>query len=602
MCGIVGIVDRAQRTIPTERIARLTETLKHRGPDDSGVFVEGSVALGHTRLSILDLSHAGHQPMQKAGVTLVYNGEIYNFATLRQELVSKGATFRSRSDTEVVLEAFLNEGAEAFARFEGMFACAIYDARDHKLYLARDRFGIKPLFVYEDDDSLLFASELRTLLADAAVHTTLDPEAIREYFQLHYIRHPKTPFTSIRKVKPGTVEIFDLRRRTHRYVTLPSDATEPITIERQRAVEQTRALLEESVAAHMVSDVEVGVLLSGGVDSGMIGAIAAQKSDKPLHAFSVAFQNEALFDESAYAKAVAKRYGMRHHIVYAEMHALDEQLDRAVATMDEPLADSSVFLTHAISAYAKEHVKVVLSGLGGDELFGGYNRHRAWILQRYLRRIPGIEMLHNLERRFATDRTSPLGNRIRLITKLLASVGEDANETYGRMIAYLPLQTIDLGIRDGALEEVLRYDRDYYMCDNLLAFSDRISMAYGLEVRTPFLYRPLAAFAASLPEHYKATWRDQKIILKQAAEAYMPKSAIYRRKQGFAAPVERWLRHIGKEHCRAMIDCELVDAFIAPYRIEEDIEAFFDRRIDRSMQLYAAIVLTRWHQSMKEYA
>ena len=601
MCGINGVISKQHVQIRQHSIEKMNKTLNHRGPDDHGVYLQEHIGLGHTRLSILDLSSAGHQPMIYDEKVIVYNGEVYNFKEIRNALVEEGIVFHSESDTEVILKAYAFYGIEFVNQLNGMFSLAIFDPQKEKIFLIRDRYGIKPLYLYEDTETIIFSSEIKSILTQN-VKVSIDKKAIEEYFQFHYIRHPRTPYNEIQKVEPGYIYEIDVHSFKVEKIQYYSIDPEPDTgIDFETASEKCEEILADSVKLRMISDVEVGLFLSGGVDSSLITALAAECTERKLKTFSIAFKGVSdFFDESKYALEIAQKYGTDHKVLYMDFNDLLNDLDTIVAHMDEPLADSSVFLNYQLSKLTKEYVTVVLSGLGGDELFGGYNRHQAFLIQKKLQNMKFLKFFSKIDL-LGSTRTGRYGNTIRHLAKLLDSVGENANETYLKTISYHFLNSYDLGISHYKLENILLYDTKYYMSDNLLNFTDKMSMMHSLEIRTPFLDYRLVDYAFSLNPVFKASLFEKKIILKKIAEKYMSKDSVYRRKQGFAAPIEIWLRKMGRRETEKLMDLYILKQYIDIKLLEEDIFLFFNKEIDRSMQIYAYIIFSKWHHHVQSY-
>ncbi len=598
MCGINGIIYKDCRKVKREDIEIMNETLKHRGPDDKGVFLHKNVGLGHTRLSIIDLSRNGHQPMKINEYIIVYNGEIYNFKELKKEYF-KNEKFLSNTDTEVILRLFIKYGISILSKLNGMFAFCIYDIKKGKIYLARDRFGIKPLYLYEDKEKLIFSSEIKAILKITKDY--LNKEALKQFFQFHYIFNPYTPFKNIKKLTPSSYLEIDLNswntvNKTYYQIAENSEITDEKT-----AIEKVEKILENSVQKRLISDVEIGCFLSGGVDSSLITVFASKNVDKQLKTFSITFKNlNNFFDESEYAKAVSKKYGTKHFEFSINFEDVFKNLEEIIYHLDEPLADTSIFLNYYISKYTKEYVKVSLSGIGGDELFGGYNRHQAFLIAKRLKYLRFLRSLLSKIEILGTGRTNRLKNYIRLIYKLISSLGNTADETYLNMISYNRLNDRNLGITDYTLKEILKFDLKHYLSDNLLNFTDKMSMAHSLEVRTPFLDYRLVNTAFSIGDFLKTTFFEKKIILKKLASKYIDKNIVYRRKQGFSAPIEIWFRQKGEEAIKNLIDFKHLSQIIDKSIIEKDLYQFFHRNKDKSLQIFSYIVFSIWYKLNRE--
>ncbi|BBG66793.1 asparagine synthetase [glutamine-hydrolyzing] [Hydrogenimonas sp.] len=550
----------------------------------------------------MDLSDAGHQPMESDRCVIVYNGEVFNFRQIRERLVSEGMHFHSDSDTEVVLRAYEQYGMDSLKMFNGMFAFALYDKQARKLFLVRDRYGIKPLYLYRSHSQLCFASELKAIVGLDGVSVHLNKEAITAYLQFHYIPHPQTPYEEIVKLTPGSYCEIDTDTLVCDVVRYDTPSYEPVEnrLTLQEAADRTETLLQDAVSLRMIADVEVGSFLSGGVDSGVITAMAAAHTGKPLQTFSVGYRDADLFDESAFAMRIARRYGTKHHRLVADFDAVYDRLEEIIVSMDEPNADTSVFLNFFLAEETKRHVSVALSGLGGDELFGGYNRHRAFVWGKYLSYLPK-GLAGSLISRGRSDRTSRWGNRMRQLGRLLHSLDRDPAASYLKMISYQQLITPEIPVRRYRIEEVLKYDLTYYMSDNLLALSDRMSMAHTLEMRVPFLDYRMVSHAFALASKYKTSLWQSKIVLKKVAEKYMDHDMIYRRKQGFAAPIEQWLRREGQERISSLTDISFLSRFLPEACIRDDMYRFYVLGQDRALQIYSYLVLSLWYRLHKEY-
>ena len=566
MCGIVGITAvaaQAQRAW----LAIGRDAMTHRGPDDAGEWwsADGRVGLAHRRLSIIDLSPAGHQPMHDASGTLsiVFNGEIYNFADLRDELIAKGHGFRSHSDTEVILAAYREWGTACLARFNGMFAFALFDARQQTVFLARDRAGEKPLFYHQAGGVLRFASELKALLADPALTRRIDPTALDCYLAMGYVPGERCMLQGFNKLPPAHALLFDLQTgqaKIWRYWQLPElEATSSRPVDEAALLDELEALLENAVRRQMVADVPVGVLLSGGVDSSLITAMAVRSSSQ-VQTFTIGFPGHGKLDETEHARLIAKHFGTRHTELMAE-DATADLLPRLARQFDEPMVDSSMIPTFLVSQLVRQHCTVALGGDGGDELFGGYGHYsRLQWMQRKLGPIPrplrkGVS--------FVAKRFLPLGfagGNIR--TWLMASSEDlrhslpliasyfDATTRAKLMAAYSGFELVAECIRHGRvpqhsdlIQRATRMDFANYLAEDILVKVDRASMLNSLELRAPLLDYRLIEFAfGKVPSHLKATAQDKKILLKRLTARVLPPEFDRQRKQGFSIPLGEWLK------------------------------------------------------------
>lgn len=564
MCGIVGI---ASRTVVAERrwLTAGAEAMRHRGPDDEGEWwsESGKVGLGHRRLAIIDLSPAAHQPMPDASgeFCIVFNGEIYNYLDLRNDLLKRGHVFHSESDTEVLLAAYREWGADCLGRLNGMFSFALYDGRKNRVLIARDRAGEKPLFYSLANGELRFASELKALMADNSVSRRIDPEALDCYLAMGYVPGHRCMLTGFRKLPAAHALMFDLASassRVWRYWQLPA-LTGPAggnQAGEAGLLDELDALLEDSVRRQLVADVPVGVLLSGGLDSSLIAAMAA-RSGQPVKTFTIRFPGFADYDESEHAHLIARHFGTAHVELDAGTATVD-LLPMLARQVDEPMADSSLFPTFLVSRLAKQHCTVALGGEGGDELFGGYLHYgRQLRMQRKLRMLPAGLRLCAAK---AAEAMLPVGFRGR---NWLQQAGFDAASGVASSGSYFDRSLRrKLMVRDNEwplaaeairaksipaevdlLQRSTRYDFESYLTDDILVKVDRASMLSSLEVRAPMLDYRLIEFAfGRVPSNLKATVRDRKVVLKRLAARVLPPEFNRHRKQGFSIPLASWLR------------------------------------------------------------
>jgi asparagine synthase (glutamine-hydrolysing) len=550
-------------------LRRMTDILHHRGPDDSGLHLGPGIGLGHRRLSIIDLS-GGHQPLfnEDGSVAVVYNGEIYNFQALARELANRGHCFRTNCDTEVIVHAWEEWGEACVERFRGMFAFALWDENRQTLFLARDRLGIKPLYYATlADGTLLFASELKSLLVHPELPREIDPRAVEDYFAYGYVPDPKTIYRGVAKLAPG--ELLTLRRgeaapRLRQYWDI-TFAARPKTDERE-VCEELIHRLREAVEIRLVSDVPLGAFLSGGVDSSSVVAMMAGLSDDPVDTCSIAF-SQADFDESRHAAAVAERCNTRHHVQTVDANAFD-LVERLAGFYDEPFADSSAMPTYRVCALAREQVTVALSGDGGDELFAGYRRYRWHDYEERVRgRVPEAlrrPLFGFLGAAYPKLDWAPKPLRAKSTFQALA---RDSIEGYFHSVAAVPdplrhrlysegmrrelqgyhaVEVVQGHMRNAPaehhLERVQYADFKTYLPGDILTKVDRASMANSLEVRVPILDHVFVEWAAGLPVDLKMRAGEGKYILKKAVEPFIPNDIIYRRKMGFAVPLADWFR------------------------------------------------------------
>jgi asparagine synthase (glutamine-hydrolysing) len=609
MCGICGIAS-TRGAVDPGRLAAMSATLVQRGPDSDGTFVEGAVGLAARRLAIIDLA-TGDQPIsnEDGRITVVQNGEIYNYRELRQELERAGHRFSTSGDTEVLVHLYEEHGERFADRLRGMFAIALWDSERGRLLLARDRYGIKPLYYREADGELAFASELRAL-----PRGEIDLDALDAFLAFNSVPGPLTIFREARKLQPGHVLIWkEGRSELLRYARpAPVPADEVRGDDEAELVEELRARLRDSVRAHLVSDVPVGVLLSGGIDSSVLAALAAEDLSEPLRTFSIGFE-ERSFDELGDARLVAERYGTDHHeLVLRPDAAL--LLPKLADAFDEPFADSSALPTYLVSQLAAGEVKVALSGEGGDELFGGYYTYTADLLAeragwtaRFLR--PVVERLPSSSARASFDYKAKRFVRAAHLPPLERHHGwkeifsPDARaELTGPRDAFDPVDLLRARFEETAEAELLARLQDVdlgtYLVDDLLVKTDRASMAHSLEARVPFLDSVVTNFALSLPSRHKVRGLRKKVLLRKAAEPLVPGELLGRRKRGFSIPAAAWLRGELEPFARDTLSPDTLrrQGFFRPEVVTRLIDDHVAGREDLSRQLWSLLGFTLWHE------
>ncbi len=617
MCGICGTYDFTHaRPAQRELLERMNATLVHRGPDGGGCHIDGPAGLAARRLAIIDLAR-GDQPMLAAdgAVCVVQNGEILNHLELRAELESDGVSFRTRCDTEVLLHLYLREGPRFVERLRGMFAVALWDRRERQLLLARDRFGIKPLYYELADGRLAFASELKALLRQPSFSRELDADALHSFLAFNSIPAPLTIFRQGKKLPAGHLLLCGPEGVTVSRYARPAPAAQA-DLRRESAdslAEELRERLRESVSAHLLADVPVGVLLSGGVDSSVLAALASQSSARRVSTFSIGFK-ERSFNELELAREVARRYGTDHHELVVSPD-VDELLPKLVAAFDEPFADSSALPTYLVSELAAQHVKVVLSGEGGDELFGGYETYAADRLAERIgpiasRLAPLVELLPSSSRRVSLDYRAkrfvraaalpPLerhhgfkeifseGQRERLLAPDWRAPAADPLDPWRARFAETAgapllarLQDVDLGI---------------YLADDLLVKTDRMSMAHSLEARVPYLDTAVSELALALPTALKVRGLSKKRLLRQAARPLLPEGILRARKRGFSIPAAAWLRGELKPLAQELLAPARLRAqgYFEPAFVSGLLEDHCARREDYSRQLWGLMSFSLW--------
>ena len=586
----------------------MSATLVHRGPDSEGSFVDGGIGLAARRLAIIDLEH-GDQPLanEDGTCTVVQNGEIYNYAALTHELERAGHRFRTRCDTETIVHAYEQWGLDFAERLRGMFAVAIWDARERRLVLARDRFGIKPLYYRAVDGELAFGSEL-----DALPRGEIDPAAVDAFLAFNSIPAPLSIFREIRKLPAGHLLVwheggFELRRFAR-----PGPLALREGEDEAELLEECRGRLRDSVRAHLVSDVPVGVLLSGGVDSGALAALAAEESREPVRTFSIGFE-EASFDELPGARAVARRYGTRHRELVVRPDAA-LLLPALAETFDEPFADSSALPTYLVARLAAEDVKVALSGEGGDELFGGYYTYVADLLAERLggvaaRARPLVERLPTSTRKASFDYKAKRFVRAAHLPALERHHGwkeifspDERAELTGRQPAWEPLTPLRERFAETEGHDLLTRLQDVdlgtYLVDDLLVKTDRASMASSLEARVPFLDTVVSNFALSLPAAQRVRRLQKKRLLRRAVEPLLPREVVHGRKRGFSIPAAAWLRDELEPFARETLAPETLSrqGLLRPEPVRRLLDDHAAGRADLSRQLWGVLALTLWYE------
>ena len=572
MCGISGIISY-KNYCDIDYISSMINDIKHRGPDGSGVFEfkhkSFTLGLGHRRLSILDLSPKGNQPMHYLNLTIVYNGEIYNFREIRKELISYNYTFCSECDTEVILKAFHKWGIDCIKKLNGMFAFSIFDRESNKLFIARDRCGVKPCFYYKKDNLFLFSSELKSFHKHPKFEKIIDTNSLGLYFQYGYVPEPFTIFKNTYKVKAGTFLEIDLIRNNileEQYWNISSFYEMPrLKINLLEASEELENLMKSSFDYRMISDVPVGVFLSGGYDSSLVTALLQKNSTSKINTFTIGF-NEKDFNEAHFAKEISQRLQTNHHELYCTQRDALSLLPRLSEIFDEPFGDSSSIPTILVSQLAKESVSVSLSADGGDEIFGGYSKYtkclhyRDKILAypRNLRKsiasimgmldpnqIPFLKSQYNFDTKYSKFRNILNSFGIEHILKYTSQHLSDGQVNILLNNEYVSSTTnfdSNTSLIEDDLSKIMNLDFKTYMVDDILTKVDRATMSVSLEGREPLLDYRLVEFAAQLPCQLKIKNGNKKILIKDIVHKYLPKEIMDRPKKGFGMPVGKWLK------------------------------------------------------------
>ena len=628
MCGIVGFVNADGRSADRELLGRMNDAIIHRGPDDDGVHVDGFLALGMRRLAIIDIG-GGHQPMFSPDrrYAIVFNGEIYNFLELRQDLESRGERFETDCDTEVLLRLFQLQGADCLQHLRGMFAFAVWDSMERELFIARDRVGKKPLlYAHLSNGDLVFGSEFQSLLQHPGISREIDPDAIDSYMSFLAVPAPRTAFKDIRKLEPAHwMRWKDGRIESKRYWT--PDFSKKIAITENEAVEETTNVLREATRLRMISDVPLGAFLSGGVDSSIVAALMAGETHTPIKTFSIGFEEQD-YSELKYARMVARHIGAEPHEFVVRPNAF-ELLPTLVAHYGEPYADSSAIPTFYVARETRKHVTVALNGDGGDESFAGYERHAAMLVAEWYRRIPNPLRKIFIESAIALLPGSELRrSRFRDLKRFIKAANLPASERYFRWTSTFPKDELDVLYTDsfkarlsgigpwdlqskwldaesrnshiGRLDSVLLTDLMTYLPTDLLVKVDIATMANSLEARSPFLDHKVIEFAASLPENIKMSRFQTKSLLKKVAANLVPREAVYRRKMGFGVPIGDWFRGEMKGFVREMLLSEksLNRGVIRPEMLKRYVDEHTSAEKDHAFKLWTLLMLELWFESV----
>jgi asparagine synthase (glutamine-hydrolysing) len=625
MCGVCGVWNFGNgEPVEPKIVEAMTRQMKHRGPDDEGFYIDGSLGLGHRRLSIIDLE-TGHQPLHNEDRTIwiVFNGEIYNYLSLRDKLVKAGHQFLTSSDTEVLVHAYEEYGDEFVEMLNGMFAFAVWDSASQRLLLARDRIGIKPLYYAEWSGRFLFGSELKAILAYPGIPRNIDHLALNQYLAFEYVPTPRSIFQNIRKLPPGRLlKVENHQVHVHQYWDLRLGLSEKSV---PRAVDdyvtELREILEKVVCQEMVSDVPVGVLLSGGIDSSAVAAMMVRKNPGGVKSFSITFDDKT-FDESKFARVASRHLGTEHHEMNLSPEMALNLIPRVVDFLDEPLGDSSIIPTYCLARFVSEHVKVALGGDGGDELFAGYSTLQAHKLDEYYRRLlPGpirhrvmpwivdklpvsfgnISMDFKLRRFVSGQGESPIVRHHLWLgsfdpdqrRSLLKASGDgyekdvdDLANSYAR----------DCGAQD-LLNQILYCDMKLYLEGDILPKVDRASMANSLEVRVPLLNATLVDFAEKLPHKLKIYGLNTKFLLRRAIRELLPASIYSRKKKGFNMPVAEWLTGPLRPLAEDMFSESRLkrQGLFEPSFVRTLFDEHLSRRKDHRKVLWTLLVFQLWY-------
>jgi asparagine synthase (glutamine-hydrolysing) len=624
MCGIAGIVSAAAGDrIEASTIHRMCESIVHRGPDDEGIFVKDGTGLGMRRLSIIDLA-GGHQPVfnEDRSIWVVFNGEIYNFPELRADLEKRGHRFYTHTDTEVIVHLYEDLGADCVKKLRGMFAFALYDERQGKLLIARDRLGIKPLNYALSNSRLFFGSEIKAILAVAPELASVNHQALLQYMYFGYVPDPITSFLPIQKLPPGHLLEFSAGEvQVRQYWDLPEYNTHRPRSE-EECLEELEWRLAEAVRIRLIADVPLGALLSGGTDSSTVVALMARASSKPVKTFSIGFSHDD-FNEAQYARIVAKRFGTDHHELVLEPNVV-ETVETLTSSLEEPFGDSSMLPTYYVSCMARKHVTVALSGDGGDEIFAGYDRYGIHVRRQIFERIPQWAWHMYREQIYPVLPKNMRGR------KFSYNVSLPWRQRYVDGISFIPAFERDLpilsdefreSVRTGGNPEEVMYryfeqapakdpvsqmlyvDTKTYMVADILTKVDRMSMATSLEVRVPILDHLFLEWVTGLPAEWKLRGKDQKYILRKLAERVgVPREALYRPKRGFALPLVHWMRNELKDLIMtALLEPRTIQrGYFNRAGVEQLLDEHFRGRRNHSDSIWRLLMFELWHRNYLE--
>ncbi len=626
MCGIYGFfhLDKS-KAANSSILEAMGKTLVHRGPDDSGHLTSRYAALGHRRLSIIDLSEHGRQPMsnEDGSVWIVFNGEIYNFQDHIETLKAKGHRFRSHSDTEVILHLYEEEGIACLDKLNGMFAFVLWDKKKDEIYLARDRAGIKPLHYAEVGGQIVFASEIKALLKHPAVSRQIDLEALNEYLSFEYVPAPRSIFADIKKLLPAHfIRVRNGKKKLERYWR-PSYTASAIRRSEEEYSEEFHEILKRSVKRHLISDVPLGVFLSGGVDSSSVCALMREITPGNIKSFNITF-NEASFDESVHSRRVAEHLGTEHHSRALDVQKALDLIPETMNYLDEPLGDASFIPTFLLSRFTREHVTVSLSGDGPDELFAGYPTYSAHRAALFYERLPrslkrGIEWMigrlpvssanlsfeYQLKKMLAgMSESSPVrrnyawlgsfgaSDKAGLLSPQVAAALRGSNEYQAAEDYFASCASTDF------LEKLLYCDQRFYMQDDILVKVDRASMASSLEARVPFLDREVLDFAARLPSSLKLKHLTTKYLLKKTMKGRLPADILHRKKKGFGIPLAQWFRSQLKPLLLEKFEEGKIhrEGIFEPSAVTRLLREHFENKKDNRKQIYTLLNFELWHE------
>lgn len=627
MCGINGLLALNKVENLSEQLTAMNNLIIHRGPDANGEFVaiedQYSIAMGMRRLSIIDLN-TGNQPIYSEDLSkvIVFNGEIYNYQILKDQLINQGCVFKTNSDTEVILKLYEKEGVKSFGKLDGMFAFSIYDKTIEKIYIARDFFGEKPLYYSQTKVGFIWASELKSIIGILTSKPEINTTSLSLYFQLTYIPAPFTIYNDIHKLEANHYIELDCKKNSHSIIEIDKVIIKFNTQSKKEAVTLTKDLVKKSVLSRSISDVPLGTFLSGGVDSSIVSVCLAQQQEKKIDTFSIGFDKKS-FDESDKSRLVSKLINSNHHEFIISEKDLSANIDEIILNFDEPFADSSALASFLVSKKTKDYVKVALTGDGGDEVFGGYNKYYMGKLnQKYTSLIP--QSIHrtglSLANKLLTSNEDSRGLKFKA-NRLLNSINYEGDFYYN---------IISLGYNESELKEIFQpkvyipYVLDYYKDSNLaksnsinnfraidkqlslegdmLVKVDRTSMLASLECRAPFLNKELWDFTNQLPDSYLINGWDKKHILKEAFKEYFPKDFLNKSKKGFGVPVGDWLRSELRSELLTFIDKSfIIKQNIFSFEVlSKLVHNHIDSKVDNTFRVWTFYCFQKWYKNIYE--
>ncbi|MFK5948630.1 MAG: asparagine synthase (glutamine-hydrolyzing) [Methylococcales bacterium] len=617
MCGICGILNRnIENPVSNEEIKKMNQLMIHRGPEAGGDFVEKNIGLGHRRLKIIDIE-GGVQPMHSddKSITVVFNGEIYNFKSIRKNLQSKGYQFKTNSDTEVIIYAYLEYGENCVDHFRGMFGIAIYDKRYHRLFIIRDRLGIKPVYYYLDKDQFIFASEVKPILEVLKQKPGVHLSSLDFYMDVGYVPGENTLFEGIQKLKPGHTLLIENDKFIYNcYWDLKNTETNNISFEQAQG--EFEELLRESIDLRLISDVPLGAFLSGGLDSSAIVSLMSEKTDSPVKTFSVGYRDDPESSELGYAKIIADHFKTEHHEFNLEPLEFFDSIDTLINFTEEPIVESAAIALYQLSKLAKEHVTVILSGEGGDEILAGYPLHQIMPkvdkLHSILKFAPGfiknqlIKSVNSSDKKAKyldwalqpiENRYHSISNDVTLNIKKNMYQNDFLIQSHESTSAYF--HDLFIKMSNGTdLRKMAYSDIKSWLPDDLLVKADKMTMAASLELRVPLLDHKLVEYATALPDQYRLNGKQGKHLLKKVMEKHLPHEIIYRKKKGFPVPIAKWFRgDLYEKTQEILLDSSTMDrGYFKPTYVENMLKNHKNGTQDLSRRIFSMLNLELWHR------